>query len=640
MCGIIGIYNSAKPVNKDNLRRAAHTLAHRGPDGEGFYISEDRRCALAHRRLSIIDLATGAQPLKNETGDIYAVVNGEFYGHDILRLELQTRGHRFATLSDSEILIHLYEEYGVGCLEHLRGEFAFILHDRRQNLIFAARDRFGIKPLCYTQLPDGTLMLASEAKALFALGAPARWDMESFHTAASLQYTLPGRTLFDGIRQMKPGEMMLARGKTIETRIYWEMDFLPEAQTDQDENAATEMIEAALKDALRERLCADVPVCFHLSGGLDSSGLLGLATAMTGQTQDAFTVRFGQDGYDEYPVAAETAAAQGARLHVVDVTQDDLVAHLPDAVYHGEGLAINGHLAGKYLLNRAIRAGGFKVALSGEGSDEIFAGYPHLRQDLWAMDAANDVHLAEKQAALLTANGASAGVQIALGAGLSTQGATEAMGYVPAFLAAKATLGKRVHALLSAAFRAGFSGVDTYAALMQETQAAQITAGRHNVNRSAFLWSKTALANYILRTLGDGMDMAHSIEGRLPFLDHHLFAAARRLPVSMKIKNGQEKYILRRALKPYITDTVYRRQKHPFMAPPVSLFSSPALAEMVGDHFASSRFAALPFFDTQAARALPAEFDKMTAEERRAQEPVLMTLLTAHLLGEKFGLSA
>jgi asparagine synthase (glutamine-hydrolysing) len=640
MCGIIGIYNSAKPVDQNNLRRAGDTLAHRGPDGEGFYLAEDRRTALAHRRLSIIDLATGAQPLKNESGDIYAIVNGEFYGHAAVRRDLEDRGHVFATRSDSEILIHLYEEYGIGCLEHLRGEFAFILHDRRKNLFFAARDRFGIKPLCYTQLADGTLMMASEAKALFALGAPARWDMGSFHSAASLQYTLPGRTLFDGIRQLKPGEMMLARGKTIETQIYWEMDFLPEAQTDSDETVAAERIEAALKDALRERLCADVPVCFHLSGGLDSSGLLGLATAMTGRAQDAFTVRFGHDGYDEYPIAAETAAAKGARLHVVDVTQDDLVAHLPDAVYHGEGLAINGHLAGKYLLNRAIRAGGFKVALSGEGADEIFAGYPHLRQDLFAMDAVNDAAALERQAALLAGNGASAGVQTALGAGLSTQGAANALGYVPAFLAAKATLGKRVHALLSPAFRGRFAGVDAYAALMHETQAAEITAGRHNVNRSSFLWSKTALANYILRTLGDGMDMAHSVEGRLPFLDHHLFAAARRLPVSMKIKNGQEKYILRRALKPYITDTIYRRQKHPFMAPPVSLFSSPALAEMVGDHFASASFAALPFFDIKAARALPAQFASMTAEERRAQEPVLMTLLTAHVLGEKFGLSA
>jgi len=640
MCGIIGIYKSPKPVDTLKLRSAADTLAHRGPDGEGFYIAEDRRSALAHRRLSIIDLSTGAQPLANEAGDIHAAVNGEFYGHAAIRKNLESRGHVFATHSDSEILIHLYEEYGTACLEHLRGEFAFTLLDHRKNILFAARDRFGIKPLCYSTLADGTLLLASEAKALFALGASARWDMESFHTAASLQYTLPGRTLFCGIRQLRPGEMMIAHGPSVQTRPYWEMDFLPEAETDSDETATAASIEAALADALRERLCADVPVCFHLSGGLDSSGLLGLATAMTGEAQDAFTVRFHHEGYDEYPIAAETARAQNARLHVVDVTQDDLVAHLPDAVYHGEGLAINGHLAGKYLLNRAIRAAGFKVALSGEGSDEIFAGYPHLRQDLWEAGAANDAQAVQNQAALLAANGASAGVQLALGAGLPTDGVQQALGYVPAFLAAKATLGHRIHALLSPAFRARFAGVDAYAALMADTQAAQVTAGRHNVNRSAFLWSKTALANYILRTLGDGMDMAHSVEGRLPFLDHHLFAAARRLPVSLKIKNGQEKYILRRVLKPYITDTVYKRQKHPFMAPPVSLFANPALRTMIGDHFSSASFAALPFFDTKAARALPAQLEKMDENERRAQEPVLMTLLTAHVLAQKFSLTA
>ncbi|MDY0009303.1 MAG: asparagine synthase (glutamine-hydrolyzing) [Bdellovibrionales bacterium] len=640
MCGIIGIYNSRQAIDTKTLQSAADVLTHRGPDGAGFYISPNRQNALAHRRLSIIDIAAGAQPLKNETGDIYAVVNGEFYGHDALRQKLQSRGHVFATRSDSEILMHLYEEYGTACLDHLRGEFAFILHDTRKNIFFAARDRFGIKPLCYTQTPDGTLMLASEAKALFALGFAARWDMESFYTAASLQYTLPGRTLFDGVKQMKPGEMMIARAGHIETRIYWEMDFLPESQTETDETAAAEALQEALQDSVRERLCADVPLCFHLSGGLDSSGLLGLATAMTGRAQDAFTVRFNHAGYDEYDIAGETAAAQNARLHVVDVSQEDLVTHLPDAVYHGEGLAINGHLAGKYLLNRAIRKAGFKVALSGEGSDEVFAGYPHLRQDLWATDAVNDAQMQEREALLMAGNGASAGVQLAQGAGLSTAGVKTAMGYVPAFLAAKATLGHRIHALLSPAFKSGFAGFDPYAALMRESGAAQINAACHNVNRSAFVWSKTALANYILRTLGDGMDMAHSVEGRLPFLDHHLFALARRLPMGMKIKNGQEKYILRRALKPYITQTVYSRQKHPFMAPPVSLFSNPALRGMVADHFASQSFAALPFFDTKAARRLPDDFSAMTAEERRAQEPALMTLLTAHVMGQKFGLTA
>lgn len=636
MCGIIGIHGSKNPVSLQTLQQAAQTLAHRGPDGEGIYISADRRHALAHRRLSIIDLQAGGQPLYNETRTIAAVVNGEFYGHDAIRRDLQARGHVFATRSDSEILIHLYEEYGTACLQYLRGEFAFVLQDTAKDITFAACDRFGIKPLCYTQQADGTLMLASEAKALFALGAEAAWDAESFHSAASMQYVQPGRTLFRGIRQLRPGEMLTIQNGRIYTNIYWDMDFLPEAETMTDAAEAETMVHDALQDALRERLCADVPVCFHLSGGLDSSGLLGMATAMTGQAQDAFTVRFQHEGYDEYTIARETAAEKGTRLNVVDVTQDDLVSYLPDAVYHAEGLSINGHLAGKYLLNRAIRAAGFKVALSGEGSDEIFSGYPHLRQDLWAHEQANDAAAPAQQASLYATNAASTGVQLAYGDSLSTQGVQNALGYVPAFLAAKATLGYRLHGLLAPNFRARFAGVDSYAALT----AGDKTRAWHPVNRSAYYWSKTALAGYILRTLGDGMDMAHSVEGRLPFLDHHLFAAVRRLPVSMKIKGGTEKYILRRTLRPYITDTVYSRQKHPFMAPPVSLFANNRLGEMLNDTLSSASFATMPFFDTAQARSLPTRLQGMNDKDRTAQEPALMMMLTAHVLQQKFGLSA
>ena len=636
MCGIIGIHGSKNPVSLQVLQQAAQTLAHRGPDGEGVYISADRRHALVHRRLSIIDLSTGAQPLYSEDRRIVAIVNGEFYSHETIRRDLQARGHAFATRSDSEILIHLYEEYGTDCLQYLRGEFAFILQDTRKDLTFAACDRFGIKPLCYTQQTDDTLMLASEAKALFALGADAAWDAESFHSAASMQYVQPGRTLFRGVRQLRPGEMLIAQNGRIDTRTYWDMDFLPEAETLQNADEAEAMVHDALMDALRERLCADVPVCFHLSGGLDSSGLLGLATAATGRAQDAFTVRFQHDGYDEYDIARETAATQGARLNIVDVSQDDLVSFLPDAVYHAEGLSINGHLAGKFLLNRAIRAGGFKVALSGEGSDEIFSGYPHLRQDLWAHEQANDASAPAQQASLYATNAASTGVQLAYGDSLPTDGLTRTLGYVPAFLAAKATLGQRLHGLLSPAFRARFAGADHYAALTADDK----TRGWHPVNRSAYYWSKTALAGYILRTLGDGMDMAHSVEGRLPFLDHHLFDVVRRLPVRMKINGGTEKYILRRALRPYITDTVYNRQKHPFMAPPVSLFANSRLGEMLNDTLSSASFAAMPFFDTVQARSLPTRLRDMNDKERTAQEPALMMMLTAHVLQQKFGLSA
>jgi len=638
MCGILGIHNSKTTVTRDMLKRGADTLFHRGPDGEGFWIADKGKTGLAHRRLSIIDLATGAQPLPNETGDVIAVVNGEFYDHETIRTELASRGHVFKTRSDSEILLHLYEEYGADCLPHLRGEFAFILFDARRNRLFAARDRFGIKPLCYTVRPDGTLLLASEAKALFAMGAPAAWDHDSFHTAAAMQYTLPGRTLFRDILQLQPGYMLLAENGGVKTARYWDMDFLPEAETRRDEAAATEEIAGKLCEAVRLRLAADVPVCFHLSGGLDSSAILGLAAQAASKPLDAFTVRFDHEGYDEFSIAAETAAHLGARLHPVHVTQDDLVHGMADAVYHGEGLAINGHLAAKYLLNKAIRAAGFKVALSGEGSDEIFAGYPHMRQDLLRFDTANDAAINAQQA-LYATNMASAGVQLAHGAGLSTAAVTAALGHTPAFLEAKATLGLRMTALLRGDYLAAQAHKDAYADFIAASDKEQLT-GRHPVNQAAWLWSKTALAGYILRTLGDGMEMAQSVEGRLPFLDHRLFEAVRRLPVGMKIKNGVEKHILREAVKPVLTDTVYKRQKHPFMAPPVSVFAHDGLMSSIADTVRSQSFKSMPFFDAEKAKSMLQALPRMTARDRTAAEPVLMMMLTSHILQQRFGLAA
>jgi asparagine synthase (glutamine-hydrolysing) len=634
MCGIVGIYDRNGGVRLDTLKKAADSLVTRGPDGEGFYISPDATCGFGHRRLSIIDLAGGQQPIANETGDIVAVVNGEFYDHTGIRENLRARGHVFRTLSDSEILLHLYEEYSTECLSHLRGEFAFILHDRTRDILFAARDRFGIKPLCMAEHNDA-LLLASEAKAIFAMGLPARWDQNSFWHAASLQYTPQDKTLFYGVEQLKPGYALLVERGQKKIFKYWDIDFA--AEKDTGAVAITDFHDA-LMDAIRVRLTADVPVCFHLSGGLDSSAILGMATALTGKSLDAFTVSFDHAGYDELPVAEETARHLNARLHVVRVTQDDLVHEIENAVFHGEGLAINGHLAGKYLLNRAIRAAGFRVALSGEGSDEILAGYPHLRQDLLRHDAANDT-TADMHAAIYATNMASAGVQIAYGDMLPLDAVTRRMGYTPAFLEAKAALGLRLHAVLNDGYAESHAAHDSYAALMDAIPC-DMLAGRHPVNQSAYIWAKLALANYILRTLGDGMEMAHGVEGRLPFLDHKLFDVVRRLPMDMKIRGMTEKYVLREAARPYLTDTVYRRQKHPFMAPPVARFADDRLMQFIMDHLSGRDFAAVPFFDTKKCRDLLARLPGMDTAERTATEPVLMTLLTASLLQKKFRLAA
>lgn len=637
MCGITGIYATTVPASLERLKKGADALTHRGPDGEGFYLAPNRVAGLGHRRLSIVDLSTGSQPITSEDGRKHIVVNGEFYGHADIRRDLEARGHVFRTKSDSEIALHLYEEYGTGCLEYLRGEFAFILWDEDKQLMFAARDRFGIKPLCYTEY-NGQLLLGSEAKALFAMGVPAAWDEYSFFHSTQLQYTPQDRTLFKNVFQLKPGHALLAKGGRVETFKYWDMDFLPEDQTDKgSEKELIEAFSAEFEQSIRLRLMADVPVCFHLSGGLDSASVLGMAASITGKQLDAFTVSFGHEGYDELPIAEEMAKHRGARLHAVHVSQEDLVRELPDAVYYGEGLAINGHLAAKFMLNRAIRRAGFKVALTGEGSDEILAGYPHLRQDMLRGAASNDVAAGE-MARLYATNTASAGVQMAMGAQLPTGAVSAELGYTPAFLEAKASLGSRVAGVLSDSFSAQFARTDAYADLMAASPLAEQLKGRHVVNQSSWLWSKTALANYILRTLGDGMEMAQSVEGRLPFLDHKLFALARRLPLGMKIKGMTEKYVLREAAKPHITETIYKRQKHPFMAPPVAAHANDALTSMIADTVAAKSFASLPFFDQKKAAATLRRLPDMPAAERSAMEPVLMTMLTSHMLQQEFKL--
>ena len=628
MCGIVSV-STPQGVSPARIKAATDALIHRGPDGEGFWFSPDTKNALGHRRLSIVDLSGGAQPLHNESNDIHIVVNGEFYGFEAIRDDLQRRGHKFATGSDSEIALHLYEEYGLDCLEHLRGEFAFILYDEKRRRLFAARDRFGIKPLCFAE-ENGTLYMASEAKAIFAAGFAPRWDDAAFFHAASLQYTPQDRTLFAGVQQLKPGHFLLREKGNTTIRKYWDMDY-PIEETAVDEAEAQAEFNAVLRDSIRLRLRADVPVCAHLSGGLDSSAVLGIAGDVLGKPLDGFTISFGEGAYDELPVAEETAKRCGSRLHPIHLTQDDLVANIPDAVYHGEGLAINGHLAGKYVLNKHIRAAGFKVALTGEGADETLAGYPHLRQDIL-----NDKGAGGDASKLYATNKASMGAMMALGEELPADAVRSALGYLPAFLAAKASLGFRFHQLLAPSFKNRFAKTDSYADLMQAVDVAGQLKGRAPVNQSLYLWNKLALANYILRTLGDGMEMSHSVEGRLPMLDHKLFECARRLPMRMKIRGATEKYVLREAAKPFITETVYKREKHPFMAPPVSLFSNPRLDEMIRDKVSSAAFRAIPFFDHKAVGAKLQNIRNLSQDERIAWEPALMMVLSTACLAEKF----
>src|SRR5262245_26621645 len=268
MCGIVALFSHRGPIVEAALRRATDSLHHRGPDGKDHWISADRTVALGHTRLSIIDLATGTQPIASEDCLTHIVVNGEFYGYEPIQRELEQAGHHLRTRSDSEIALHLYEDLGVQCLHRLRGEFAFVLWDERSRTIFAARDRFGIKPLFYAE-HNGTHYFASEVKALFAAGVPARWDAESlYHSVAIGGHQV--RTLFDGIFQIPPGHYLIASEKHIQINQYWDFHYPPAEKSEprkSDSEWASEF-RATLEEAVRIRLRADVPVGCYLSGGL------------------------------------------------------------------------------------------------------------------------------------------------------------------------------------------------------------------------------------------------------------------------------------------------------------------------------------------------------------------------------------
>ena len=311
MCGIVAAFSRRDSVSAVALQRGTQSLHHRGPDGHRHWISRDCRVGLGHTRLSIIDLVTGDQPIASEDGRTHIVVNGEFYGYEPIQRELEDDGHRLRTRSDSEIALHLYEELSTECLHRLRGEFAFVIWDEANRVMFAARDRFGIKPLFYA-FHGETLYFASEVKALFAMGVPARWDAESVgQTVEFGGHTM--RTLFDGVFQIPAGHYLLATDRHVQVKQYWDFHYpkAEEATTLSDAEYSAEL-RHVLEEAVRLRLRADVPVGCYLSGGLDSCSMLGLAARHHPEPIRAFTLTFDHGNYDEEKEAREMAAKAGA----------------------------------------------------------------------------------------------------------------------------------------------------------------------------------------------------------------------------------------------------------------------------------------------------------------------------------------
>jgi asparagine synthase (glutamine-hydrolysing) len=638
MCGIFAaMTRDGLPIERCD--EALKRLEHRGPDGTGLWTSRNGRWTLGHTRLSIIGLNNGSQPMTSPDGAVHMVVNGEFYGYREIRERLRARGYSFATESDSEIALHLYHERGIQVATELRGEFAVIIADERQRAMYAIRDRFGVKPLYYSVV-DGEVFFASEIKALLALGVPAVWDLEGATGGFGRSHEI---TEFAGIRTVPPGCYAIARDGNVRIYPYWDWEIPTAEQMQADTRSEAEVVadfREALRESVRQRLVADVEVASYLSGGIDSCAVLGLAQQETARPIRAFTLTFENPLYDEAKIAEAQAELVGASYHPIPITGREIADSFADAIWHSETQMFNGHGVAKYLLSRAVRDAGIKVVFTGEGSDEMLGGYPYFR-----VDALNDDPTlgADERAKLLDemlgANAATRALMMPEKFSSTEMQAVERrLGWLPATLNVAAVQTNSVSPLFRDELVASVGEVQPLVSALDRLPIAQRVAGRDHLNQMLYVNAKTILPNFILNYLADRMEMAHSIEGRVPFLDHHVAEAAARVPVSMKVKGIREKHVLREATKDVLIPEVYDRQKHPFTTPPTRNPNDPML-EFYRDTFASQAAKDQPIYDIKKASAALDLLLEVPDDERIAAEGNLQRVASVVVMQELFSIS-
>jgi asparagine synthase (glutamine-hydrolysing) len=472
---------------------------------------------------------------------------------------------------------------------------------------------------------------------------PARWDAESVSNSVEFGGHQM-RTLFEGIFQVPPGHYVLATDSHLQVNRYWDFNYPPaqRASTPRTDADYSAELRHTLEEAVRLRLRADVPVGCYLSGGLDSCAALGLAARHRRDPIRAFTLTFDRPDYDEEKQAKEMAAKAGAEFYPIPIRQDDLADNFADAILQSETLCINAHGVAKYLLSRAVRDAGYKVVITGEGSDEILGGYAHFRRDMLlynqqGQDPAEVVALLDSLEKL---NPVSRGLLLPHGTARPLENVRRALGFIPSWIETFSARAATMQDLLAPDFLEKFGPRVGYHALLNELDIHGQLKDRDPVHISLYLWSKTLLPNYILAMLGDRMEMGHSVEGRVPFLDHHVVEVICSQPVSQKIHGMTEKYVLREAVRDVITDTVYRRQKHPFLSPPATLNPTEKLSIMMNDTLRGSVFASIPFFDQKKVVALLDSLGSMDETAHVAIDPTLMMLMSICVLHQGFHLAA
>jgi len=552
------------------------TLYHRGPDGRGSHLDRENGLAMGHTRLTIIDLHTGDQPLKSRRGNKILTANGELYDFKRYRSLAMAEGERYSCKSDSEIALTLYDKYGLDFFSHLRGEFAFALYDGDKDELLLVRDRFGIRPLFYHLSTDGkTLVYGSEVKSVLAHpDVPRELDPEAaLHQL--MQVMRPGSSAFRNVHALEPGRFLRVRRRNgrleLSEHTYWDLDFPLEAArpTDDSDEEHIQRIREKLIESIVFRLEADVPVGCYLSGGIDSCCILGLATGAMQSPVKAFTISFDHDAYDEASIAKEMAESMNADQEVIHLKADDLYGeNFINTVWHTERTFYNTLGVAKNLMSRRVRECGYKTVITGEGSDELFGGYPAFKRDMFLHGLAHEPpeRVAEYRAAMDRTNKLFTGAILAENE--VHHPAWEALcGFTPSWIQPWMGTLELARPLLNDDVAATLRDYDPIAAIAGKVDKKMLD-GRHPLDIAQYTWCKGQLEGQILNWGGDRVDMANSMESRPAFLDHHVAEAAVRVPPHTRIRGNIEKWVLREAVKGVLPEVLYKREKFAFMAPP------------------------------------------------------------------------
>ncbi|MEX2365647.1 MAG: asparagine synthase (glutamine-hydrolyzing), partial [Pseudohongiellaceae bacterium] len=512
MCGIAGVMHAdkQKPIDPQLLVNMAAIQHHRGPDGFGHQQFPDHGVGFSHARLSIIDLNENRarQPFISQDRQLLLAHNGEFYDYQRIRARLTAQEARFATKSDSEIILHLFPRYGLeATLEQLRGEFAFALYDEQEESLYLVRDRFGVKPLYWTRTGD-TVVFGSELKVLFSHPEVKREFSSTGLYHQLMQTMVPGTTAFTDIHQVRPGHVVKIKrtnGKLeFSDHKYWDLDFPREKDREEiSEAEAIEQTREGLLNAVNHRMVADVPVGSYLSGGIDSCAILGLASACSQGPVKAFTIGFDDKAYDETPVATEMAESCGADQDVMRLSGNELYGHFEETLWHTERTIYNTLGVAKLLMSRHVNKSNYKVVMTGEGSDELFGGYPAFRRDMFlhGLDSLSHDEKAEWHAMLNESNALFTGAMLAREQ-VDDPDLHIKVGFTPSCLQPWLACADMIPALLSDDIRNELQGYKPGQAIADTLDENQLQ-GRHALDKAQYVWCKTMLEGQILTWGGD-----------------------------------------------------------------------------------------------------------------------------------------